>query len=343
MKAFRDAFDTMTGPEGVTPALVEEVLGSILAGEWTPVQVAGFAVGLRVLGETPEVFAAAAKALRTAMIPVAHDATTVLDTCGTGGDGRGTLNVSTGAAILAAAAGVVVAKHGNRAVSSRSGSADVLEALGIPIDLPPSAGEVLLREIGIAFLMAPVHHPAMRHAAVARKELGIRTIFNGLGPLANPAGATHQLLGTYDDGLRRALAETLRELGSVRAWVVRSEDGLDEVSPFAPTRVTELSGGSLEERVVSPETFGLQRCGEGALDGGEASHNAAILERVLRGERHPSRDAFVLNAAAALVVAEGVAPIAARDRIVAVLDDGSAARKLEAWRTAAARVRDGAS
>src|SRR6185503_15930044 len=181
------------------------------------------------------------------MIPVEHGLPRVLDTCGTGGDGLGTQNLSTGAAIIAAATGIPVAKHGNRAASSRSGSADVLEALGVPIDLPASDAAELLREAGIVFMLAPTHHPAMRHAGQARRELGIRTIFNCLGPLANPARATHQLIGAADHALRPVMAETLHALGTKRAWVVRSEDEFDEVSPSAPTRVTELDAGKIRE------------------------------------------------------------------------------------------------
>jgi anthranilate phosphoribosyltransferase len=277
--------------------------------------------------------------MRAAMLGVDHGLARVLDTCGTGGDGLGTVNLSTGAAIIAAAAGVPVAKHGNRAVSSRAGSADVLEALGIPLDVPPHLAAEVLREANIAFLMAPAHHPAMRHGGVARRELGIRTIFNLLGPLANPARATHQLLGAYDDSVRPMLAETLRSLGVERAWVVRGEEGLDEVSPFGPTRVTELSGGSLTEHRIAPEDFGLSPSSEGAVAGGDAEHNARILSDVLSGRPHPATDAFVLNAAAALVVAGDLAPRAAVDRVRQALETGAAARALESWRNAAGKRR----
>ncbi|MCC6214067.1 MAG: anthranilate phosphoribosyltransferase [Polyangiaceae bacterium] len=331
-------FDELTSEPGVSPARVEQVLGAILEGRWTPVQVAGFAVALRLRGETPETIAAAARALRRAARPVAHRYAAVLDTCGTGGDGAGTLNLSTGAALIAAAAGVAVAKHGNRAVSSRAGSADVLAALGIPLDLAPAGAGAVLDEVGITFLMAPIHHPALRHGGVARRELGIRTIFNCLGPLANPAGATHQLVGAYDDALRPTLARTLRDLGLTRAWVVRGEDGLDEISPSAPTRVTELSGGALTERVVAPEDFGLQRLDPGAYAGGDANENARALERVLANEPHPARDAVLLNAAAALVVARGVEPREAARTAAEQLTSGRAAALLAEWRAAAQRA-----
>jgi anthranilate phosphoribosyltransferase len=197
----------------------------------------------------------------------------------------------------------------------------------------------VLREAGIAFLFAPTHHPAMRHAGVARKELGIRTIFNILGPLANPARATHQLLGTYDDALRPVMAETLRALGTRRAWVVRGEEGIDEVSPSGPTRVTELDGDHVRERVVVPEDFGVARIAPAALAGGDASANAKVIESILRGEAHSARGAIVLNAAAAFVVARGVDPkeaAVAADRAIA---SGQAMATLERWRTAATRAR----
>jgi anthranilate phosphoribosyltransferase len=228
-----------------------------------------------------------------------------------------------------------VAKHGNRAVSSRSGSADVLEALGIPVDLPAAAAAKVLSEANIAFLMAPVHHPAMRHGGVARRELGIRTIFNCLGPLANPARATHQLLGAYDDALRPVLAETLGSLGVRRAWVVRGADGLDEVSPYGVTRVTELSDGELREREVRPQDFGIDESPKGAAAGGSAEDNARILLRILAGEPHAARDAVLLNAAAALAVAEDLPLREAADKARDALDSGRAQRTLDSWRRSA--------
>jgi anthranilate phosphoribosyltransferase len=337
---FADVFAEITGASGISPASMRRVFDAILGGEWTPVQVAGFAVALRLTGERAELIAAAAESLRAAMIPVEHGLPRVLDTCGTGGDGRGSLNLSTGAALIAAAAGVAVAKHGNRAVSSQSGSADVLEALGVPIDVAPEHAGGVLRECNIAFLMAPAHHPAMRHGGIARRELGIRTVFNCLGPLANPARATHQLLGAYDDALRPVLAETLRSLGVTRAWVVHGEDGMDEVSPHGPTRVTVLDQGGLEERVISPEDFGLAPLPEQAVRGGDAADNARVLTAVLAGEEHPSRDAFLLNAAAALVVADGGGPREALARAREALASGAARRTLEHWRSVA-RARRG--
>lgn len=332
---FPEAFAELERPAGATAETVRRVFDAILRGEWTPVQVAGFAIALRLRGETPEQIAAAAEALRATMVAVDHDFPLVLDTCGTGGDGQGTLNLSTGAALIAAACGVVVAKHGNRAVSSRAGSADVLEALGIPLELGASDAGVLLGEVGITFLMAPAHHPAMRHGGVARRELGVRTIFNCLGPLANPARASHQLLGAYDDALRPILARTLARLGSERAWVVRGADGLDEVSPHGVTRVSRLQGGVIDELEIHPEDFGLAPSPRGATQGGSADDNARALGAILAGEAHPARDALLLNAAAALVVALDLPPRDARARAQEALDSGAAAHTLERWRRAA--------
>lgn len=332
---FADAFHELERGEPA-PGSVERVFSAILAGAWTPAQIAGYIVALRLRKESPRTIAEAARAMRAAMVPVVHGHSVVLDTCGTGGDGQATLNISTGAAIIAAAHGreqrsFVVAKHGNRAVSSRSGSADVLEALGIDLGGGDKAATELLDRVGIAFLMAPNHHPAMRFAAPVRRELGVRTVFNSLGPLANPAAATHQLLGAYADDLLPILAETLQSLGSTRAWVVRSEDGLDELSPFAATRVVELHEGKLRETSVSPEDFGLSRSAAGAIAGGDAAFNADVLRRVIGGEAHPSRDAFLLNAAASLVVAEGLEPREATKAATAAVDSGAARQLLESW------------
>lgn len=334
---FPELFPKLIAPQGPSGETVRAALGAILAGAWAPVQVAGFAVALRAHPETPEMISAAAQAMRAAMIPVEHDLDCVVDTCGTGGDGQHSLNLSTAAALVVAAAGFHVAKHGNRAVSSRAGSADVLQALGIPLDTPSSDAATILREAHIAFLLAPTHHPAMRHAAAARKELQIRTIFNCLGPLSNPARATHQLLGSFDDALRPVFAETLAALGTQRAWVVRGHDGLDEISPFGPTSVTELSHGRLRELEVKPQDFGLALSPPGAIAGGDAAENAEAIAGILRGEQHPARDAVILNAAAALVVAGSLSLRDAADRARSLLDRGEPWKKLQAWREIAGR------
>jgi anthranilate phosphoribosyltransferase len=336
--AFAAVFGEIAGGTA-RPHTVRAAFEAILAGAWTPAQIAGLLVALRLRGETASDITAAASAMRAAMIAVDHGLESTLDTCGTGGDGLGTLNVSTAAAVVVASLGISVAKHGNRAISSRSGSADVVEALGVPIDVPAERHGHVLREAGITFLFAPAHHPAMKHAGPVRRELGIRTIFNVLGPLANPARATHQLLGTYDDALRPVMAETLRALGTRRAWVVRGEDGADEVSPSGPTRVTELDGDRIRERIVAPEDFGVQRSGGAALAGGDAAANAKAIESILRGEPHPAQSAVVLNAAAAAVVAQGGEPKDATEKVLAALASGRAFATLERWRAAAARAR----
>jgi anthranilate phosphoribosyltransferase len=331
--AFKEVLDSLLAGEP-NANVIERTFVAILSGAWTQAQIAGFLVGLRIKGETAEVIAGAARAMRSQMVAVEHNFPKLLDTCGTGGDDTGTVNLSTGAAIICSSLGIPVAKHGNRAVSSRAGSADVIAALGIPTDLPAEAASRVLKEANIAFLLATTHHPSMRHVAPVRKELGVRTLFNCLGPLLNPARATHQLVGAFSDDLRVTLARTLRDLGTARAWIVRGVDGLDEVSPYGPTCVTVLDQGKLEERIVTPGDFGLRVSPPGAAAGGSAEDNARIIEAVLAGKPHPSRDAFVLNAAAALVVAEGLPLNVAAEKAAAALDDGKAMAALQRWRDA---------
>lgn len=338
---FPQVFAELTSPSGISPARVDQVFTAIFSGAWTSAQVAGFLVALRIGGESAEVIAAAAMAMRRVMLRVEHQLARVLDTCGTGGDGSGTLNLSTGAALIAAACGVPVAKHGNRAATSRAGSADVLEAMGVPLDVPASAQAGVLQQANIAFLFAQAHHPAMRHVMPVRRELGVRTLFNCLGPLANPAGATHQLVGAFDDAMRPVLAKALLRLGTERAWVVRSVDGLDEVSPYAVTRVTVLDHGRLEELEIAPEDFGFARSAAGAARGGDVAENARVLEAVLAGEPHPSCDAFLLNAAAALVVAEGAEPKEAARKAREALRSGAALATLGRFRESARAARAG--
>lgn len=336
---FREAFSKLLDSrlDGET---VRRSFDAILGGAWSQSQIAGWLTALRVQGESAETIASAAIAMRSAMVHVSHAETKLLDTCGTGGDGSGTVNLSTGAAIICAAVGVKVAKHGNRAVSSKAGSADVLTALGIPIDLPSKAASTLLSEIGLCFMMAPTHHPAMRFAMPVRRELGVRTIFNCLGPLANPAKANYQLIGAFADELRPILAGTLKQLGTARAWVVRGEDGLDEISPYGGTRVTQLDEGKLDEFSVTPADFGLALSPTDAAIGGDAEVNARIIETVLSGAPHRARDAFVVNAAAALVVVNSMSLRDAATLASAALYDGRALHKLNSWRKAAASLRE---
>ena len=337
---FADVFAELGSPSGLSNATVRRVFDAIFAGAWTHATVSGFLVALRLTGnETPAVITAAARAMRAVMVPVSHDFPVLLDTCGTGGDGAHTLNLSTGAALIASAAGVPVAKHGNRAATSRAGSADVLEAMGIPLDVPGARQGEVLAEANIAFLFAQAHHPAMRHVNPVRRELGVRTLFNCLGPLANPASATHQLVGAFDDTVRPILAGALAELGSTRAWVVRSEDGLDEMSPFAPTRISEVLGGRVRELTLTPEDFGLSRSPAGAIAGADPAHNARVLESILRNEDHPARDAILLNAAAGLVVALGIEPQLATARAREALVSGAANESLQRLKRAASARR----
>ncbi len=330
---FPDAMKRLLASRELDAGLVGDAFESILEGVWSPVQVGAFATAVRVRGETAEAITAAARALRAHMTVVEHGLPLVVDTCGTGGDGALTINVSTAAAIVVAACNVPVAKHGNRSISSQCGSADVIEALGVPIDLAPEKQADLLRDVHIAFLFAPAHHPALKHAAVARRELGVRTIFNALGPVANPARATHQVIGVYDDALRPMLARVLADLGCERAWVVRSEDGLDELSPAAPTRVSEVRGKEVTERVVTIDEFGLPRRELASIRGGDASTNAQYIETILRDADSEGAPAVILNAAAMLWVC-GVAKTArdAAEAARAAITSGAAMQTLEDWR-----------
>ncbi len=340
--SFAEIFGRLVTDRTIGGADVRRAFEAILAGAWTPVQIGAFAVALRLSGESADAIVEAALALRAVMTAVEHDLPLVLDTCGTGGDGAHTLNVSTAAAVVVAAAGIPVAKHGNRSVSSRCGSADVVAALGIPIDLAPSRQRDVLREANITFLMAPAHHPALQNAASARRELGVRTVFNALGPLVNPARTTHQLVGVYDDALRPVLAHALGRLGVTGAWVARSVDGLDEVSPAAETRVSVLEGGEVRERVVGPADFGIAPVSLEELRGGDAEDNARALERALAGEEPAFARAVALNAAAALAVARGLSEAAALraagDEATELIASGRALETLVAWREIARRV-----
>ena len=325
----RTAIARATLREDLPFELAKASMEQVLAGDATSAQIAGLAVALRMKGETPDEIAGMAMALRGRVGPIRTRRSPLLDTCGTGGDNAGTFNISTSAAIVAASCGVAVAKHGNRAVSSRTGSADVLEHLGVRIDLTPESAGRSLDLLGITFLFAPNYHTALRHAAGPRRELGIRTVFNVLGPLTNPAGATRQLLGVYSDTMVRPVADVLSRLGSERAWVVHGRDGLDELTLFASTHVAELADGKIREFDVNPADFGLAATDRAALAGGDAAANADTIRRVLDGEQGPARDVVVLNAGAALVVAGTVTEL--RDGIeqsAAAIDSGRARAKL---------------
>ncbi len=307
----------------------EAAFDHILSGEVTPAQVGGFLMALRVRGETVDEITGAVMAMRRKMLPVVSPGDAI-DIVGTGGDGSGSYNVSTLAAIIVAACGVPVAKHGNRAASSRSGASDVLTALGVKIGLPPDRVAASIEEAGIGFMMAQTHHAAMRHVGAARVELGTRTIFNLLGPLSNPAGVGLQLLGVFSRSWLEPMAMVLHNLGSRRVWVVHGSDGLDEMTTTGPTAVVALEDGSIRRFEVTPEEAGLPRTAPGSLQGGEPAHNAAALRAVLGGKKSPYRDIALLNAAGALVIADRAGTL--RDGVAMaarVLDDGAAARTLE--------------
>jgi len=275
---------------------------AILSGEVTPSQLGGFLMALRVRGETVDEITGAVTAMRAKMLPV-NAPPGAIDVVGTGGDGSGSYNVSTLAALIVAACGVPVAKHGNRAASSKSGTADTLAALGVKIGVPPAQVERCIREAGIGFMLAPTHHAAMRHVGPTRAELGTRTIFNLLGPLANPAGVKRQLVGVFSAAWLKPMAEVLRNLGSDRVWVTHGADGLDEMSTTGTTKIVELKDGAIRAFEIAPEDVGLTRVDLAALKGGDAAHNAEALRAVLAGERNAYAEIAMLNAAGALVVA----------------------------------------
>jgi len=317
------------------------VMTEILGGQCSEAQIAALLVALHMKGETVEEIVGFAEAIRAAATPLPLHANSVLDasgtgrdalvdTCGTGGDASGTFNISTATALVAAAAGVRVAKHGGRSITSKCGSADVMEALGVKIELPPEAVARCLEQVGIAFLYAPAMHSAMKHVHPVRRELRLRTVFNLLGPLTNPARATCQVVGVYSADLVEKLAEALSMLGLHRALVVHGSDGLDEITITGPTRIGEVREGRVRTYEVAPEDFGLERAGIDRIAGGDAAANAALIREVLSGERSPRRDVVLLNAAAALVAAgradhlDDAVPIAAK-----AIDSGAAMKKLE--------------
>lgn len=278
----------------------------IMQGEAAPEQIRGFLVALREKGETVDELVGFARTMRTHVLALETDDLPLIDTCGTGGDGKHTLNISTAAAITAAAAGAYVAKHGNRSVSSKCGSADLLEHWGVVLDLTPEDGSESLKANKITFMFAPRHHPAMKHAAGPRRELGVRTVFNLLGPMTNPAGVKRQVMGVFDRQWTAPLAQALMGLGADHVLVVASEDGLDEISPSAPTQVSEGKDGHVETYVIEPATFGLERQALKSIVGGEVTENADRLSRVLQGQDDPAATAVIINTAAALYVAGSV-------------------------------------
>jgi len=306
-------------------------MAAIMRGEATAAQIAGFLMALRAKGERPEELVGLARAMRAAAVALPRAFEDVFDTCGTGGDNAGTVNVSSMAAVVIAACGVRVAKHGNRSVSSRSGSADVFEALGVNVAASPAVVARCLDEAGIAFLFAPAMHPSTRHVVAVRRELGVRTAFNLLGPLTNPTRPAHQIVGVPRPELTELIARTLARLGSARAWVVHGADGLDELSTTGYSKVSECRDGAVKTFYVHPSDVGLPKAPAAALAGGDAATNAGIVRDVLAGTRGPARDVVVLNAGAALFVAGRAARLSdGLAAAAAAIDSGAAQRTLDA-------------
>ena len=315
----------------LTRAQARDVMDGVMRGEATPAQIGGFLIALRLKGETADEIAGFAEAMRAHVVPVRPERADLVDTAGTGGDGAHTLNISTAAALVAAAAGAAVAKHGNRAVSSSSGSADVLEALGFTLELAPEQIARSIDELGFGFMFAPTHHPAMRHAAPVRRELATRTVFNVLGPLTNPAGARAQVVGVYAPELVRTLSDVLARLGARRAFVVHGAAGIDELSPAGPNLVGEVVDGDVRERTIDPLDLGVPRCDPAELVGGTPAENAARIRAIFEGEENGgARSAILLNAAGAIAAGGHAADLQeglgyARE----ALDSGAAAERLD--------------
>ncbi len=325
------AINRVAQHEDLGAAEAEEVLGLVMAGEASDTQIAGFLIALRTKGETPDELAGLAQAMRAHATRVETGRDDLLDTAGTGG-GRTTFNVSTTAALIAHAAGCAVAKHGNRSATGLSGSADVLEALGARLDVPPEHVARCIQAAGFGFMFAPAHHGATRYVVPVRKELAVRTIFNFLGPLTNPAGATRQLIGVSDASMLDVMAQALARLGAVRALVVSSEDGLDELSTSAPTTVVEVNGARIERYTISPADCGLPEAPPEAVGGGRPDENAATTRSILAGEQGPHRDLAVLNAAAAIYAGGRADSIAGGVGVAQeAIDSGAAARTLDAY------------
>jgi len=325
----KEAIASLVSGHSLTTDEAAQVMEEIMQGKATPAQFGAFVTALRIKGETVDEIVGLARTMRANALPVNIDGP-VVDTCGTGGDGSHTFNISTAAAFVAAGAGLKVAKHGNRAMSSQCGSADVLEALGVKIDLNAEQVQRCLKEVGIGFMFAPIFHPAMRYAAAPRREIGIRTIFNILGPLTNPAGARAQLLGVGDESLIEKLALVLQNLGCQHAFLVHGVDGLDEITITGETHVCELKNGRIKRYTVSPKDFGLPRASSDSIKGGDIKENADLLHSVLAGALGPQRDVVLMNAAAALVVGGKVETLQQGAAIAKeVIDNGNASAKLD--------------
>lgn len=325
------AIRTLTERQNLTAEQMQSVMRTIMTGEATPAQIGGFLIALRMKGETVDEVVGAARVMRelATAVPVAGEH--IVDTCGTGGDGAGIFNVSTAGAFVVAAAGGLVAKHGNRSVSSSTGSADVLEAAGVNLNITPEQVAHCITQVGVGFMFAPSHHSAMKHAIGPRREMAVRTIFNVLGPLTNPAGAPNQLLGVFSREWVRPLAEVLQRLGSRHVMVVHAEDGLDEISIASPTYVAELKDGQISEYTLTPEQLGLKRATLDSLVVENAEQSLALIRSALAGETSPAADIIKLNAGAAIYVAGLVESLQAGvDCASQILESGAAQHKLEA-------------
>jgi anthranilate phosphoribosyltransferase len=317
--------------ENLTTDESSEAMAAIMGGEATPAQIAALLVGLTMKGERPNEIAGLAKTMKANAVQLSKTYSDVFDTCGTGGDRSGTFNISSAAALVVAAAGVRVAKHGNRSVSSRCGSADVFEALGVDVAATPPVVERSLDSVGIAFFFAPTFHPSMRHAAPIRRELGVRTAFNLLGPLTNPAGARRQLVGVPQSELTELMARALALLGTDRAWVVHGADGIDEMSTTGHTKVSECRNGTVSTFYLHPSDFGLPKAAPADLQGGDAAVNAGIIRGVLSGARGACRDVVLLNAGAGLFIAGRVQSVReGLERAAQAIDSGAAQKTLDA-------------
>ncbi|MCL4677045.1 MAG: anthranilate phosphoribosyltransferase [Alphaproteobacteria bacterium] len=329
----------------LTQADMSAAVGQVMDGQCSEAEIAAFLMGLSVRGETPDEIAGAALALRERAVAIKAPAGTI-DCCGTGGDHSGSYNISTAVALVAAACGVPVAKHGNRAATSKSGAADVLEALGVSLDVPTAKLEDALRTLGFAFLMAPRHHQAMKHVLPVRRALGVRTLFNLLGPLANPAGTKRQLMGVYDRRWVLPLAQTLQQLGSEAAWVVNGSDGLDEITVTGETYFARLENGRITEGVLTPEDFGLPRSAPESLRGGDAQTNADAMLAMLEGQKGAYRDIVIANTAAVLVIAGKFPHDGLKDAAqfaALMIDEGKALALLNAYKDFTLEQREPAS
>lgn len=324
----KEAIVTLTKKEDLTYEAAEISMDEIMSGKATPVQMSAFLIAMAMKGETIEEITACAAGMRKHCVKLLQDQD-VLEIVGTGGDRSNSFNISTTSALVISAAGVPVAKHGNRAASSKSGAADVLEALGVKIDLAPTESAEILKKIGLCFLYAQNYHLSMKYVAPVRKELTVRTIFNILGPLTNPAGANMELMGVYDESLVEPLAKVLANLGVKKAMVVYGQDGLDEISMSAPTTVCEVSNGSYETYVITPKQYGFTRCKKEDLRGGSPEENAEITRRILSGEKGAKRDAVILNSAAALHIAKGITMEEAIGIVKETLESGRAMAQLD--------------